>query len=80
MKNCVIIENGRARFIHDDDLAQAMSQHGDVQIRRASHVEPNEHGKWTVDLTPVGGPKIGTFDRREMALECERLWLLRNKF
>ncbi len=80
MMNKIVISEGRARFIHDDDLAERMGQHGDVSIQRASHVEPTSNGKWTVDLTPVGGPRIGTFDRREMALECERLWLIRNKF
>lgn len=80
MKNKVIIENGRARFIHDDDLARAMARHGDLNISRASHVEPTPEGKWEVDLTPVGGPKVGTFIRREWALAFERNWLMRNPF
>lgn len=31
---------------------------GEPQIRRASHVEPDERGRWRADLSPVGGPVL----------------------
>lgn len=44
-------------------------------IMRASHVEPDEHGRWWADLSPVEGPRLGPFDRRSQALEAEHRWL-----
>ena len=48
---------------------------GDVTIRRASHVEPDELGQWWADLAPVGGPRLGPFGRRSNALAAEKHWL-----
>jgi hypothetical protein len=48
---------------------------GDPTIRRASHVEPDEIGRWWGDLGPVGGPRLGPFDRRSEALAAELAWL-----
>jgi hypothetical protein len=48
---------------------------GRPTIIRASRVEPDEQGRWTADLTPVGGLVLGPFDRRSEALEAERVWL-----
>jgi hypothetical protein len=48
---------------------------GELAIRRASHVEPDEHGRWWVDLSPCGGPKLGPFDQRSAALQAEQDWL-----
>src|SRR5437763_15895923 len=48
---------------------------GQVTIRRASHVEPDASGRWYADLSPVGGPCLGSFARRSEALDAERLWL-----
>ena len=49
---------------------------GDVQTRRASHVEPapNNTG-WMVDLTPVNGPILGPVRLRTDALAIERRYL-----
>ena len=44
---------------------------GRHQIRRASHVELDETGNWFADLSPVDGPKIGPFDKRNEAIEAE---------
>jgi hypothetical protein len=48
---------------------------GDLAITRASHVEPDEEGKWWAELTPVGGPCLGPFPLRSLALAAERTWL-----
>ncbi len=44
---------------------------GRPQIRRASHVEPTDDGRWTADLSPVSGPKLGPFDKRSEAIDAE---------
>jgi hypothetical protein len=48
---------------------------GRLTIRRASYVEPNLRGQWLADLAPVGGPKLGPFDKRSLALAAEQVWL-----
>lgn len=48
---------------------------GALRIRRASHVEPDEHGSWWADLAPVGGPHLGPFALRSEALQAEQAWL-----
>jgi hypothetical protein len=48
---------------------------GELQIRRASHVEPDTTGHWMADLTPSGGPVLGPFARRSEALSAELAWL-----
>jgi hypothetical protein len=48
---------------------------GALTICRASHVEPDAQGQWWADLTPVGGPTLGPFGRRSLALDAERAWL-----
>lgn len=70
----IVISNGEVRFIHDDDLASAFSSLGAVNTQRASMVEPYGSG-WTADLSPVGGPVLGPFTRRDIALAAEVKWL-----
>jgi hypothetical protein len=48
---------------------------GTPTIRRASHVEPDQHGSWWADLSPVGGPILGPFASRTLALAAEQAWL-----
>ena len=50
---------------------------GLLRIRRASHVEPDEQGRWWADLRVVGGPKLGSFLLRSQALDAEVQWLER---
>jgi len=69
----VIGPNGDARTIYDERFDFACL--GDVQIRRASHVEPDESGRWFADLSPVGGPTLGPYGKRSAALEAEVEWL-----
>ena len=53
---------------------------GRLTVSRASHVEPDQHGRWLVDLSPVGGASLGPFLRRSDALAAEREWLGANWF
>ena len=48
---------------------------GSPFITRASHVEPDQQGRWWADLSPVSGPKLGPFVNRSAALATERDWL-----
>ena len=48
---------------------------GDLAIRRASHVEPDGQGRWWADLGPVGGPCLGPYPLRSLALQAEADWL-----
>lgn len=51
---------------------------GGISIQRGSHVEPTLAGQWTADLSPVGGPVLGPFDKRIEALAAEVAWLQQN--
>lgn len=53
----------------------ALGELGDVTIRRASHVEPDEAGRWWADLAPSHGPRLGPFVARSAALLAEANWL-----
>lgn len=48
---------------------------GQLTIRRASHVEPDERGQWRADMRLIGGPALGSFQRRSDALAAETAWL-----
>jgi hypothetical protein len=48
---------------------------GPLAIRRASHVEPDDTGRWWADLGPAGGPRLGPYPRRSEALQAETAWL-----
>jgi hypothetical protein len=72
----VIDPSGTATCIYSEDLD--LARLGEVQVRRASHCEPDEHGQWWADLAPVNGPKIGPFTRRSEAVGAEVAWLRRH--
>ena len=48
---------------------------GSPAISRASHVEPDQYGRWWADLSPVDGPLLGAFACRSEALAAEHSWL-----
>jgi hypothetical protein len=73
MPTMIFGPDGSCRFIHDDSLASIAP--GSLRIRRASHVEPTDDGKWTADLSPVSGPVLGPFETRGEALKEEVAWL-----
>ena len=62
----------------EQDLATHLAALGPARIGRASHVEPDSQGRWIADLSPVGGPTLGPFDRRSETLETEVYWLEEN--
>ncbi|TWU54389.1 hypothetical protein Poly51_31070 [Rubripirellula tenax] len=69
----VITTDGDVRMIY----AESIDLHaiGLPSIRRGSHVEPTAGGCWTADLSPVGGPVLGPFPIRSLALDAEIDWL-----
>ena len=71
--NIVVAPDGTARCVY----GEAVDLHalGDVEVRRASHVEPDGRGRWRADLSPVRGPVLGPFARRSDALAAEARWL-----
>lgn len=72
----VIEPAGVVRCVYDETLP--LANFGRLTIARGSHVEPNEAGIWTADLSPVGGPLLGPFATRSEALDAEREWLETN--
>ena len=69
----IITPGGAVRCIYDEVINLAAL--GSLAISRASHVEPDQHGCWWADLSPVGGPFLGPFPHRSEALDAERQWL-----
>ena len=69
----VVDGQGTVRCVYSEaiDLAGL----GQLRIRRASHVEPDEQGRWWADLSPVDGPRLGPFALRSQALTAEAKWL-----
>jgi len=65
--------NGQIRCVYDETIE--LSTLGELWIQRGSHVEPDAHGRWSVDLSPVKGPSLGPFRLRSQALEEEHQWL-----
>ena len=71
--NILIEPGGVVRCVYGEALD--LARLGPLALRRASHVEPDEHGRWHADLSPVGGPVLGPFERRGDALDAEAAWL-----
>ncbi|MFM7316208.1 MAG: hypothetical protein ACKO5E_04625 [bacterium] len=69
----VINSDGGVRCIYSDLLD--LHTIGRLLIRRGSHVEPTAEGFWQVDLSPVKGPRLGPYRKRQEALEAETKWL-----
>lgn len=69
----VITMTGEVRCVYDESID--LHQLGSLTIERASHVEPTADGRWSADLSPVGGPKLGPFNLRTAALQAEQQWL-----
>jgi hypothetical protein len=67
---------GIVRTIYAEEID--LARFGPLTITRASHIEPDGDGRWHADLSPVGGPVLGPFDRRSEALQAEHTWLMEN--
>ena len=72
----VITPKGTARCVYGEEIDLHVL--GSLTVARASHVEPDQPGRWLVDLAPVGGPTLGPFRRRSEGLAAERGWLGEN--
>ena len=68
------VRGDTVRHIYNDGLLGLASQ-GRAVTARASHVEPCAGGGWMVDLSPVEGPVLGPYSRRDEALDIEVGWL-----
>lgn len=73
MIDIVIEPDGTVRTIYCEAIN--LFALGQPDIRRGSHVEPNEEGAWEADLSPVGGPTLGPFLVRSEAIQAEVAWL-----
>ena len=71
--NIVIAPDGTVRCVYGE--AVDLRSLGHVEVRRASCVEPDGQGRWSADLSPMGGPVLGPFGRRSGALAAESRWL-----
>ena len=69
----LIQTNGAVRCIYSEQIP--LSALGRITIRRGSHVEPDNLGRWFVDLVPVAGPRLGPFEHRSSAVVAELAWL-----
>ena len=66
--------DGEVRCLYGEAIE--LGSLGRLSVRRASHVEPSEDGRWFADLSLVEGPLLGPFDKRSDALLAEEDWLL----
>ncbi|MCX6380325.1 MAG: hypothetical protein NT023_12765 [Armatimonadetes bacterium] len=73
-----IAPDGTLTFLWDDGLGSLLHL-GEGSLQRASHIEP-QGTEWVADLSPVGGPTLGTFPIRNDALIAERGWLQQHGF
>ena len=69
----IINPSGGVKCLYDEAIDLVAL--GKLDIKRASHVEPDSSGGWWSDLSPVGGPSCGPFGKRSDALEAEKVWL-----
>jgi hypothetical protein len=67
--------DGSAQCLYGENIS--LSALGQLDIKRASHVEPDQDnpGTWYIDLAPVGGPRVNGFASRAEALAAEEEWL-----
>jgi hypothetical protein len=72
----LVLPDGTIRAVYAEDID--FREFGKPLIARASHVEPDDQGRWIADLTPVIGPVLGPFDLRSQALEAEQVWLAKH--
>jgi hypothetical protein len=69
----IVSPEGTIRAVYAEAIDLGVLGH--LVISRASHVDPDDSGRWLADLMPVAGPVLGPFDLRSEALEAEQAWL-----
>ena len=72
----IITPGGQVRCIYAELID--LTALGSPAITRASHVEPDQQGRWWADLSPIRGPFLGPFTQRSEALAAEHAWLETN--
>lgn len=72
----IVAPGGVVRCIYGEEIDLAAL--GSPAIVRASHVEPDQQGRWWADLSPLSGPLLGPFPARSEALVAEHAWLETN--
>lgn len=72
----IITATGHGRCVYSEDID--LTTLGKLSIRRGSHVESTPDAQWTADMSPVGGPVLGPFQRCSEAIAAERDWLAEN--
>jgi hypothetical protein len=72
----VIEPGGAVRCVYSEEID--LTTLGSPAIVRASHVEPDQQGRWWADMSPVLGPMLGPYDHRSESLEAEEAWLEAN--
>ena len=72
----VVEPGGSVRCIYSEEIP--LETIGQMTVTRASHVEPDSVGRWFADLSPIGGPRLGPYERRSQALKTEIQWLETN--
>lgn len=73
----IIGKDGRKiKCIYSDVAKPILEALGKLNIKRVSHVEPDENGKWWADMSPLrSGIRLGPFNLRQEALDAEIKWL-----
>ncbi len=71
MMELVVTPNGTVTAIYTEEID--LLSLGAITITRASHVEPDETGRWFAQI--VSGPLLGPFLKRSEALAAEIAWL-----
>ena len=69
-----ITRDGSIEFVYRDELRPLFGL-GKASIRRASHVEPTQDGRWQADLMPIGGPKLVATRTRSESVRAEIAWI-----
>lgn len=71
----VISAGGKVVTLYNESLD--LSNLGSGRITRASHVEPDQEGRWFAAI--VDGPVLGPFRIRSSAITAEIAWLNQNR-
>lgn len=69
----IVRSDGTIACLYDEAID--LTALGQLSIRRASHVEADQAGRWFANLAPVTGPRLGPCSRRSEALAAEIAWL-----